>query len=353
MERMIPITTQTTKLIALCLSSTEEKNGYPVRRALRIAEELSTDATIVFITDRPIPDIPTAYRTMEAVNHRTLMEVVSFLQPDLLIRDTGSTVKEEIEALRELIPSILHFDDFGEGGQAADFVIQTLYGENTMDVTESYKTGIRTFMPDARCTDLRAKHEDQTFGDPPRLLIAFGEKDPGNLTFRAFRHVMNLQIPLDVTILLGKSYEHDASTLQMMALSRRNTTVKKAPHDFLELVAAADIVLCGGGYMPYDVASIGVPCIVLAQSTFESELHFPTDRDGFTHLGLGRKVKQSNLLNAIMEPLLHDSLRKRDIDRQLSLPLGEESESVYETVRYLLDHPKRAVPGKPLPDVVN
>lgn len=43
----------------------------------------------------------------------------------------------------------------------------------------------------------------------------------------------------------------------MMALSRRNTTVKKAPHDFLELVAAADIVLCGGGYMPYDVASIG------------------------------------------------------------------------------------------------
>ncbi|WOV84590.1 hypothetical protein PGH26_01320 [Sporosarcina jeotgali] len=350
---MIPITTQPKKLIALCLSSTEEKNGYPLRRALRIAEELSSEATIVFITDVPLPDIPTAYRTMEAATHRTLLQVVSFLKPDLLIRDTGSTVKDEVEAIWKLVPSILHFDDFGEGGHAADFVIQTLYGENAVDVTDQFKTGIRTFMPDPRCEELRAKRDLQTFGDPPRLLIAFGEKDPGNLTFRAFRHVMNLQIPLNVTILLGKSYEHDASTLQMMALSRRNTSVKKAPHDFLDLAAEADIVLCGGGYMPYDVASIGVPCIVLAQSSFESELQFPTDRDGFSHLGLGRKVKQSNLLNAIMEPLLHDSLRKRDIDRQLALPLGEEADTLFETARYLLDHPKRAVPGKPLRDVVN
>ncbi|MDW0108565.1 hypothetical protein [Sporosarcina aquimarina] len=353
MERMIPITHETNKLIALCLSSTEEKNGFPLRRALRIAEELSTEATVVFISESPLPDIPAKYRSMEARNHRTLFQVVTFLKPDLLICDTGNSVKEEVEELRRLVPSILHFDDFGEGGQAADFVIQTLYDETSLNVPDHIKTGIGTFLPDVRVADLRTKRDQQSFGDPPRLLIAFGDKDPGNLTFRAFRHVMNLQIPLAVTILLGKSYEHDASTLQMMALSRRNTTIKKQPHDFLELAAEADIVLCGGGYMPYDVATLGVPCIVLAQSTFESELQFPVDRDGFTHLGLGRKVKQSNLLNAIMEPLLHDSLRKRDIDRQLALPLGSEADTVFETVRYLLDHPKRAVPGKPLRDVVN
>lgn len=344
---------KTNKLIAICLSSTEEKNGYPLRRALRVAEELSSEATIVFITQGATPDIPTMYRSMEANNHRTLLQVLSFLKPDLLVRDTGSTIKEEVEAISRLVPATLHFDDFGEGGQLADFVIQTLYGETEHDVTSPTKTGIQTFLPDARCADLRSKRDQHVFGDPPRLLIAFGENDPGNLTFRSFRHVMNLQIPLNVTILLGKSYEHDASTLQMMALSRRNTTVKKAPHDFLDLAAEADIVLCGGGYMPYDVACLGVPCIILAQSTFESELRFPIDRDGFTHLGLGRKVKQSNLLNAIMEPLLHDSLRKRDVDRQLALPLGEEAETVFETIRYLLEHPKRAVPGKPLPDVVN
>ena len=352
MERMIPITQQPTKLIAVHLSSTEELNGVPLRRAQRIASELKDEATFVFITDETVSDVPNEFRVIEARTHHSLLQTLSFLKPDLLIRDARNTSTDETEAIRRLVPSLLHFDDFGEGGQAADFVIQTLYGENPHGVTEQFKTGIGTFFLDDRCEDLRKKRDQQNFGDPPRLLIAFGEKDPGNLTFRAFRHVMNLQIPLAVTILLGKSYEHDASSLQMMALSRRNTSIKKHPHDFLELAAEADIVLCGGGYMPYDVASLGVPCIILAQSTFESELQFPSDRDGFTHLGLGRKVKQSNLLNAIMEPLLHDSLRKRDVDRQLKLALGQDVYTVIETVRYLVDHPKRAVPGKPLSDVV-
>ncbi len=349
---MIPITAKQTKLIAFDLSSTDVNSGYPVRRALRIAEELSEEATAVFITQAGLP-IPDEYQCVQAVTHRDLMSTLAFLKPDLLIRDSGSTSREEAEAVQKLVPSLLHFDDFGEGGQAADFVIQTLYGEFDTNVTDTYKTGIKTFLTDPRAEDLRRQREQQTAGDPPRLLIAFGESDPGNLTFRALRHVMNLQIPLNVTILLGPSYAHDASSLRMMALSRRNTAVKKAPHDFLSLAAEADIVLCGGGYMPYEAASIGVPCIVLAQSAFESDLQFPSDRDGFTHLGLGRKVKQSNLLNAIMEPLLHDSLRQRDIDRQLALPLGEDADSVFETVRYLLDHPKRSVPGKPVPDVVN
>ncbi|GKV69075.1 hypothetical protein NCCP2716_15730 [Sporosarcina sp. NCCP-2716] len=349
---MIPITAKQTKLIAFDLSSTDENCGYPVRRALRIAEELAEEASAVFITRAGLP-IPDQYRCVQAATQRDLLSALSFLKPDLLIRDSGSTSREEAEAVQKLVPSLLHFDDFGEGGQAADFVIQTLYGEFDTSVTDSYKTGIGTFLTDARAADLRRQREKQTPGDPPRLLIAFGETDPGNLTFRALRHVMNLQIPLSVTILLGTSYAHDASSLRMMALSRRNTAIKKAPHDFLSLAAEADIVLCGGGYMPYDAASLGVPCIILAQNPFESELQFPSDRDGFTHLGLGRKVKQSNLLNAIMEPLLHDSLRQRDIDRQLTLPLGEEADSVFETIRYLLDHPKRSVPGKPVPDVVN
>ncbi|WJY26589.1 hypothetical protein [Sporosarcina trichiuri] len=349
---MIPILTQPTKLIAFDLSSADEKNGYPVRRALRIAEELAAEADTVFITSQDLA-LPDTCRRIQAATQRDLLSTLAFLKPDVLVRDCGNTAKEESEAVRNLVPAVLHFDDFGEGGQAADLVIQTLYGDSEFNVTETYKTGIGTFLPDPRADELRRQRDGQTAGDPPRLLIAFGEIDPGNLTFRAFRHVMNLQIPLNVTILLGPSYAHDDSSLRMMALSRRNTAIKKAPHDFLSLAAASDIVICGGGYMPYDAASLGVPCIVLAQSSFETELQFPSDRDGFTHLGLGRKVKQSNLLNAIMEPLLHDSLRQRDIDRQLSLPLGKEADSVFEAVRYLLEHPKRAVPGKPVPDVVN
>lgn len=349
---MIPIVAKQTKLIAFDLSSTDDRNGYPVRRALRIAEELAAEADSVFITDGALP-LPDAYQRVQSSTHRDLLSTLAFLKPDVLIRDCGNTAPEETEAVRALVPAVLHFDDFGAGGQAADFVIQTLYGESESGVMDSYRTGIGTFLKDPRADSLRKQRGQRTAGDPPRLLIAFGESDPGNLTFRAFRHVLNVQIPLHVTILLGPSYAHDAGSLRMMALSRRNTVIKQGPEDFLGLAADADIVLCGGGYMPYEAASIGVPCIVLAQSPFESELRFPSEEDGFTHLGLGRKVKQSNLLNAIMEPLLHESLRKRDVGRQLALPLGKEADSVFEAVRYLLEHPKRSIAGRPVPDVIN
>ena len=92
---------------------------------------------------------------------------------------------------------------------------------------------------------------------------------------------------------------------------------------------------------------------MLSQNDFELGLAFPKEQHGFVHLGLGRKVKQSNLLNAIMEPLLHETLRKRAIDRQISLNLGDGKETVLETVYYLLEHPKRGTGGKAMSDMLH
>ena len=144
----------------------------------------------------------------------------------------------------------------------------------------------------------------ERLGPLPHLVISFGDEDEGNLTYRALRHMMQLQIPLKVTVLIGEQYAHDTSTLRMMALGRRNTTILEHPYNFAEVYAAADVILCASGYMPYEVAVMGIPCVVLAQNDFELGLAFPKEQHGFIHLGLGRKVKQSSLLNAIMEPLL-------------------------------------------------
>ncbi len=93
--------------------------------------------------------------------------------------------------------------------------------------------------------------------------------------------------------------------------------------------------------MPYEIAVMGIPCIVLAQNEFETSLDFPKEKHGFVHLGPGRKIKQSSLLNAIMEPLLHEPLRRKAIERQVALNLGEGKEMVCEAILYHLEYPKR------------
>ena len=339
---MVPIEKQVQKTIVIYLSITEGKGSYPLRRAQILADTLKNEAEVIFLYDSETPVPSNNFTCHKVIGSSSLIKLVGKLQPDLLIRDSGSSHKEEMIKIQELVPSILHFDDFGDGGQLADWVIQTLYPETQELCADHYIVGPQTFMADASLQSFRhAGLKRKSPSSSSQLVISFGDEDPGNLTFRALRHLKQLQIPLSVMVLLGKNYQHDVSEIQMMALSRRNTKVVQAPDNRAELFSKADMILCDASYTPYEIAIIGVPCIVLAQNEFESNLGFPTERNGFTHLGLGRKVTQSNLLNAIMEPLLHDARKERAIKKQLQIDVGNGEEKVLEAIRYLLEFPKR------------
>lgn len=312
-----------------------------------IANTLREESRIIYLCGENSPPAPEGFKTVNLKGSSSLVQAVSMIRPDLLIRDSGSTTAEEVEKIHKMVPSIIHFDDFGDGGKIADLVFQTLYADTSEPVPDHYVVGTESFMADEgtdalKNLGLRKKRSDTL----PHLVISFGEEDEGNLSYRALRHMIQLQIPLKVTVLVGERYQHDISELRMMALGRRNTHIQQPPYDFASVMATADVVLCASGYTPYEIAVMGIPCIVLAQNDFELGLAFPKEKHGFIHLGLGRKVKQSSLLNAVMEPLLHEPLRKKAIARQTALGLGDGKDAVCEAIRYYLEYPKREI-GKP------
>ncbi len=354
---MIPINNQLKKKVAIYIADTESKGTYPLRRAKTIAQALPESIDITLIAPKKFQSLLKDFQFVCAEDSRGLLTALKKLTPDLLLRDSGSTSKEEVKNIKKLVPSIIHFDDFGIGGELADFVIQTLYTETSEKQLAHYIVGSETFIADSQLIPykkigLRKKESNQ----PPHLVVTFGDEDPNNLTYRALRHLLQLQIPLKITILVGENYKHDLIDLRMMALSRRNTSIQKQTDHIGEILSTADIILCASGYLPYEIGVMGIPCIVLAQNEFESTLDFPTERNGFIHLGLGRKVKQSMLLNAVMELLLHDSLRKKTIKRQTQLNLGNGQNIICEAILYCLDYPKRKAPnngtGKETSDMI-
>lgn len=346
-ERVIPIDGQEKKRIAIHISRSDGKGTYPARRATILAQALANEATVVFFCGEDSPPTPADFKEIRVGNSASLLRKLAMFQPDLFIRDSGSTLAEEVDKIRELVPSIIHFDDFGDGGKCADLVFQTLYTESNDSIPDHYVVGLESFIADDEVNSFKQIGLRKVRQDPlPHLVISFGDEDAGNLSYRALRHMMQLQIPLKVTVLVGERYAHDTSTLRMMALGRRNTTVLEYPFNFAEVCASADVILCASGYMPYEVAVMGIPCVILAQNDFELELAFPKEQHGFIHLGLGRKVKQSSLLNAIMEPLLHEPLRKKAIARQAALGLGDGKDAVCEAIRYYLEYPKRKTGGQ-------
>jgi spore coat polysaccharide biosynthesis predicted glycosyltransferase SpsG len=344
---VIPIDGQKKKTVAIHISRSDGKGTYPARRAAMIANALADEINIVYLCGVDSPPAPEGFKTMSTPTNALFLRALASIKPDLLLRDSGSTIQEEIEKVSELVPSVIHFDDFGDGGKYADLVFQTLYVESNDSAPDHYVLGRESFIADEKMASV--KHiglRKAQLGPLPHLVISFGEEDEGNLTYRALRHIMQLQIPLKVTVLIGEQYAHDTSTIRMMALERRNTTVLVPPYNYAEIFASADIILCASGYMPYEVAVMGIPCVVLAQNDFELGLAFPKEQHGFIHLGLGRKVKQSSLLNAIMEPLLHEPLRKKAIARQTALGLGDGKDAVCEAIRYYLEYPKRNTSGE-------
>lgn len=341
-ERMISMNVHFNKRLAIYLDDTDGKGTYPLRRALTIAHALPKSIEILFIGPKKFQQALKSYQFIGIKHSRELVKTLQNTMPDLLIRDSGSTSKEEIEKTKKIVPTIIHFDDFGEGGKLADLVIQTLYSEAHEKPLDHYIVGIDSFIADEQLVSYKKTGLSKKSTPPlPHLIVTFGDEDASNLSYRTLRHLSQLQIPLKVTILVGANYQHDITELKMMALSRRNTVIKQETENPTEFLSTADIILCSSGYTPYEVGVMGIPCIVLAQNEFEATLDFPTEKNGFVHLGPGRKVKQSILLNAVMELLLHDSLRKKAIERQIDLNLGEGKEIVCEAILYYLDYPKR------------
>ena len=236
----------------------------------------------------------------------------------------------QVQDLRPFCKTIIHFDDFGEGGQACDCVLLALYHEVKDYLPSHYISGSFVFALPEDYQNFSDRPESKTLENPPHIVVAFEDGDEHNLTYRTLRHLTQLQIPLQITVMIDDSYRHATDDLQMMVLSRRNTAILRDKNALLKLLPKADVIICNANYTPYKIASYGVPCITLAQSEAELLHAFPREQNGFIHLGLGRKMKQSQIQNAVMEFLLHEARSERAVKKQRQLNLVSNNETLLE-----------------------
>ncbi|MFB2516743.1 PseG/SpsG family protein [Lysinibacillus sp. OTC-L20] len=320
------------KTIVFIIESCIDKGQYPFERVSTLAKLLSNEKVFIFVktpSNDGIQILMNEGVTPILFDHfNELPKQIKGLQPDLIVRDGRNSEGWQVEELRPFCKTIIHFDDFGEGGQACDCVLLALYQEVKDYLPSHYIGGSFVFaLPDAY------QHFDnipdsKTPENPPHIVVAFEDGDEHNLTYRTLRHLTQLQIPLQITVMIDDSYRHATDDLQMMVLSRRNTAILRDKDALLKLLPKADVIICNANYTPYKIASYGVPCITLAQTEAELLHAFPREHNGFIHLGLGRKMKQSQIQNAVMEFLLHEARSERAVRKQRQLNLAGNNETL-------------------------
>ncbi|WP_342527971.1 hypothetical protein MKY84_04180 [Chryseomicrobium sp. FSL W7-1435] len=281
--------------IAYLLDPSTEMAGYALRRA-REFQNTWPQAVQLFMKQKH-PDVDATLYTTQP----ELYNLLAAYQPNLTIRDAGRSTPEDIRFMHQLGSRVAVIDDSGDGALVADYQLQTLYTEEADYLPMDVRKGLDAYIP------ISYTPSPPQISKTKRIVILFPEKDPDNLTHRVLRHLTQLHVPLEVDVVIHPSYQHDRFTLQSFILQRKHLQLIETA-DYLPYLERADLAITSSAHMPYLCVQTATPAVLLAESKREVSYRFGDEIPAFTHLGLGRKVKQSALQNAIMEVVLHEGL---------------------------------------------
>lgn len=325
--------------LAYLLNTFPHRGLYPADRAKTLLPALKASDGTIFV-----PSLNTSLiKYLDKLNMKTsiyrnntdLLQQLKLFQPNCIIHDSGNSERDLIRHLKLLNCPLIHFDDHGDGGALADLVFQSLY-ESPKDLTkEHFVYGPIGFIP----TREPILKNTSLLKDPPHIVVAFPHEDPENLTYRTLRHLVQLHIPLQISVVVDAHYKHDINDLKRFALTRKSIQVIST-HEPETYIYTSDIVITSGAYTPFLVAQHKIPCIVLCAHEEEMNYGFPQEGNGFANLGLGRKIKQSYLQNAVMEIILHDNRRNAYIKKQAHFQFDSNLEEVVELIEHTIINKK-------------
>ncbi|TQR20767.1 hypothetical protein [Psychrobacillus vulpis] len=325
--------------LAYLLNTFSHRGLYPADRAKLLLPALKASDSQFFIPSSNTSLIQyfekLNIQTCIYRNNAHLLEKLKQFNPTCIIHDSGNSEKDLIRRLKDFNCPLVHFDDHGDGGILADIVFQTLY-ENPKDLTkEHYVYAPTGYIPVHKII----YKNNNTLQDPPHIVVAFPHEDPENLTYRTLRHLVQLHIPLQISVLVDEHYKHDINELKRFALTRKSIRIisTNEPESF---IYTSDMVITSGSYTPFLVAQLNIPCIILCAHEEEVNYAFPQEGHGFANLGLGRKIKQSYLQNAVMEIILHDNRRNAYIQKQKQFQFSTNLEEVVKLIEQTIANKK-------------
>lgn len=219
-----------------------------------------------------------------------ILDDIRRINPHVVINDRLDTSHEYMQALAEDGYKVINFEDLGPGAKLADLVVNAIYPEK--EILPRHYFGHEYFI-------LR----DEFVLTPPkpvsaavsRVLLTFGGVDPNNYTLKVIQaiHTYCAAHAIEIAVVAGFGYSR-YETLEpypQVKVYRNSMTIA-------EHMSSADIVFTSAGRTTYEVASLNVPAIVLAQNERELTHFFASAEYGFLNLGLGTALTAEEILNA-------------------------------------------------------
>lgn len=241
----------------------------------------------------------------------SLFEVLSDMNPCIIINDILDTESDYINKLKDSGFFVVNFEDLGDGADDAHLVFNALYEKTNPNPNHR-------FGYEYECLNEKflLKNPIEFKEVPKTLIVTFGGVDQNNITSKLLSSSSEIfnQTPLEkIIVILGGGYKHNINLSKIDSRVEIHRKVDNMP----ELMKEADIALTSNGRTIYELTSMGIPTVSIAQNDRETLHLFARYNGGIKYLGISCTVTAEDMLNSIKDILNNNSLRKKMYHKQL------------------------------------
>lgn len=280
--------------------------------------------------------IKSSYLPFETIRvEEEFFNVIEKFKPDIVVNDLLNTSTEYVNRLKNKVSRVVTIEDIGEGRKLADAAINALYEEKESSPNQYYGEKYICLRD-----EFLIKTPKEFSSEIKEILVLFGGTDPGNFTKKIYEIAKeeNKKYPNIVfNFVTGMGYNCKSNGIE--TIESKNIFVINNTNNVSKYMRSADLAITSQGRTVYELASLGVPSVVMAQNDRETLHTFAQMKNGFLNLGLGENVYSETIIQTlewlIMAPQVREEMRrnmlsydlKSGIERIKRIILGEE---IYE-----------------------
>jgi spore coat polysaccharide biosynthesis predicted glycosyltransferase SpsG len=188
--------------------------------------------------------------------------------PKTIVLDTKKDVTALMQTLKSSGHRLILLDNITPARLAADVVIYpSAIFENDLDwagFTGRVYGGARYVPVDGTYLQARERYRSLKHEPPYCILVTMGGSDPGQLTHRIVGSLLPLPRTVKINVVIGPAFTTDP---RLSRLEKENTpglTFIRGQANLASLMAGAHLAFTAVGTTIYELATVGVPAIIIA-----------------------------------------------------------------------------------------
>lgn len=142
------------------------------------------------------------------------------------------------------------------------------------------------------------------------ILVMFGGTDPGGYTIKVADALKNIHDGIHINLIIGPGFSYRNKLNEVLSKTNREFDLLFNPKNLIEIMKSADIAITAAGIALYELATLGIPSIVIPQAKHQEDIAKAFEKSGAC-INIGNSPGNKLIYESTMMLMENKLLRKQ------------------------------------------